>query len=317
VQSRWRRAAALVIGAGLIGVLSAPVSLARFSDADPASGSAATDTLEPPTALAASVAGATVTLGWTPTVDAYAAGYDVYRSGTSGGPYTLDSSVTPRSATSTTDAPGNGTWYYVLRSTYQAWTSLPSGQAAATVGSSSTTSPYAGCTSQAAETILAGDNNGYEANPLRACTDDGLTANDDSSGTGGTQVCGVGAIPSVLKDQHRFWGYALGLPGTVSAIEGITVRADLGQNNNGGSTALCVQLSADAGLTWTTLKSVAVTSNGQTTYTLGGPSDTWGRTWALADFATTTFRVRVVDASSQNNKQFELDYIAVSVTYRP
>ena len=47
-----------------------------------------------------------------------------------------------------------------------------------------------------------------------------------------------------------------------------------GQNNNGGSTALCVQLSSDAGTTWTALKSVSVTSNGQTTYTLGGPGDT-------------------------------------------
>jgi len=316
VHASWRRVAALVVGIGLVGILAAPVSLARFSDADPTGGSASTDTLDPPTAVAASVAGSTVTLGWTPTVDAYAAGYDVYRSGTSGGPYALDSSVTPASTTSTTDSPGNGTWYYVLRSTYQAWTSVASVEAAATVGAP-TTSPYAGCASQAAETIVAGDDNGYEATPLRACTDDGLTANDASSGTGGTQVCGVGALPSVLKDQHRFWGYALGLPATVSAIEGITVRADLGQNNNGGSTALCVQLSADAGLTWTTLKSVAVSGNAQSTYLLGGPSDTWGRSWVLADFATTTFRVRVVDASSQTNKTFELDYLAVSVTYRP
>jgi hypothetical protein len=312
MRGPWRRAASLGLAAVVMAAMSAPVSLARFTDSSTTGGSAAADTLAPPTALVAT-GGPTVTLGWTPTVDAYAAGYGVYRSSTNGGPYSLASSVTPRSASATTDSPGSGTWYYVLRSTYQSWSSVDSVQASASVGAPTTT-PYADCTSQAAETTAAGDNNGYEAIPLRACADDGLTANDASSGTGGTQVCGVGPVPSVLKDQHRFWGYALSLPATVSAIDGITVRADLGQSNNGGTTALCVQLSSDAGLTWTSLKSVAILGTGQATYALGGPADLWGRTWAVGDFAASSFRVRVVDATSQTNKSFELDYIAVSVT---
>lgn len=315
MRGPWRRTASLVLAAVVMAAVATPVSLARFTDTAAIGGSAGADTLAPPTALVAT-GGATVTLGWTPTVDAYASGYGVYRSATNGGPYALVSSVTPGSAAATADSPGNGTWYYVLRSTFQSWSSVNSVQASASVGAP-TTNPYAGCTSQAAETTAAGDNNGYEATPLRACTDDGLTANDASTGTGGTQVCGVGAVPSVQKDQHRFWGYALGLPATVSAIEGVTVRADLGQSNNGGSTALCVQLSSDAGLTWTTLKSVAISGTAPSTYTLGGAADLWGRTWAVGDFATTAFRLRVVDATSQANKTFELDYIAVSVTYRP
>lgn len=315
MRSPTRRAATLVLSIGLVAVLSAHVSLARFTDTAADSGAVEADTLDPPTALVAT-GGGSIALAWTPTIDAYATGYGVFRSATSGGPYTLASSVTPGSAASTTDAPGNGTWYYVLRSAYDAWTSIDSVQASGSVGPPTTT-PYAGCTAQAAETAAAGDNNGYQTNPLRACTDDGLTANDVQSGIGGTQVCGAGAVPSVLKDQHRFWGYALGLPGTVSAIEGITVRADLGQNNNGGTTALCVQLSSDGGLTWTTIKSIAVSGVGQSTYILGGPADTWGRTWAAADLAATAFRVRVIDASSQVNKTFQLDYLAVAVTYRP
>ncbi len=316
MRVRVRRVAILAVSIGLVAALSAPLSLARFTDSTVASGSVGADTLDPPTLLVATAGATAVTLTWTPTIDAYATGYDVFRSPTNGGPYGLASSVTPGSAGSTTDAPGVGTWHYVLRSTYDVWSSVASGQATATVGSPTTT-PNTPCSAQAAETVAAGDNNGYQTNPLRACTDDGLTADDVQSGTGGTQVCGVGVVPSVQKDQHRFWGFALGLPGTVSAIQGITVRAELGQNNNGGSTALCAQLSSDGGLTWTTIKSVAVSGVAQAPYILGSPADTWGRTWTLADFATTAFRVRLIDASSQVNKTFQLDYLTVAVTYQP
>jgi hypothetical protein len=50
---------------------------------------------------------------------------------------------------------------------------------------------------------------------------------------------------------------------------------------------------------------------------LGGTADTWGRTWAPAELAPTTFVVRIIDAASMTNKRFELDYLAVSVTYTP
>ena len=39
-------------------------------------------------------------------------------------------------------------------------------------------------------------------------------ATDTNSGTGGTASCGTGAAPDTTKDRHRFWGFALGLPGT-------------------------------------------------------------------------------------------------------
>ncbi|HEU0244652.1 MAG TPA: hypothetical protein VFQ75_12160 [Candidatus Limnocylindrales bacterium] len=54
-----------------------------------------------------------------------------------------------------------------------------------------------------------------------------------------------------------------------------------------------------------------------TTYTLGGSTDTWGRTWALSELGTGSFRVRVIDASSMSNKDFSLDWAGVSVDYAP
>jgi len=290
-------------------------SLARFSDADTSGGAVAADTLGPPTGLAA-VGGASVTLIWTPTVDTYATGYDVRRGSVDGGPYSSVATVTPGAAATTTDAPGTGTWHYVLRSLYQSWASADSGQATATVGTPTSTA-YAACVSQAADTTGAGDNNGYQGNPARACVNDASFATDTRSGTGGTQSCGAGAAPDARKDRHRLWGYALGLPGTVTSIDGIRVRADLRLNNVSGTTNVCAQLSWDAGITWTTMQAAAVTATGETTYTFGGTGDTWGRTWSVAQLGTANFRVRLIDASTRTNKRFDLDYLAVSVTYTP
>lgn len=305
---------ALLLAASLW-IAPGSITLARFTDAAISTGGLSADTLAPPTGLAAA-GSSSVSLTWTPTVDTYAAGYDVRRATVSGGPYASVGTVTPGSASSTTDAPGNGTFYYVVRSTYQSWSSADSGEVSATV-TSSTSTAFAACTTTAADTSGAGNNNGYQLNPARACVNDASDATDGSSGTGGTESCGTGATPDTRKDRHRFWGHALGLPGAVSAVNGIRVRADLGLNNSGGTTNVCAQLSWNGGTSWTTMKSLAITAVGETTYTFGSMADTWGRTWSVDEFSTTNFRVRLVDASTQTTKRFDLDYVAVSVTYTP
>ena len=308
---------------GLVGLLLAAslwiapgsITLARFTDVATSTGGLGVDTLAPPTGLAAT-GGSGVSLTWTPTVDTYATGYDVRRGTVSGGPYVSVGTVTPGSASSTTDAPGTGTYFYVLRATYQSWASADTSQVSATVASSISTA-FAACTTTAADTTGAGDNNGYESNPARACVNDASFATDIGSGTGGTASCGTGATPDALKDRHRFWGYALGLPGAVTAVNGIRVRADLGLNDITGTTNVCAQLSWNGGTSWTTLKSLAITAVGETTYTFGSTADTWGRSWTVGEFSTTNFRVRLVDASTSTTKRFDLDYVAVSVTYTP
>jgi hypothetical protein len=310
------------LGAAFVAVvlLAAAVpafSLARFTDFGTSGGSFTSDTLAPPTSLAAT-GGASVTLTWTPTVDTYATGYDVLRGSVTGGPYVQVGSATPRSASTTTDGPAAGTWFYVLRSVYQSWRSVNSNQASAIVGTPTSTG-IKSClpASNAPDTSGAGDNNGYESNPGRVCVDDGSAATDTTTGIDGTASCGTGATPNPAKDRHRFWGYAFGLPGTVSSISGITVRADVGMNNNGGTSNICTQLSWDGGTTWTTIKSLLVTGTAQAAYTFGSATDTWGRTWAVGEFSPATFRVRVIDASSQPMKQFQLDYLGVTVSYYP
>jgi hypothetical protein len=311
---RWRLAA---LAAGLAvavvlagGAAAAPVTLARLTASASASASFSTGSLAAPTALGAA-GGAAVSLAWTPSTSATATGYAVLRSATSGSGYAQVGTVTPVSAVAGTDSPGIGTWFYVLQTYRGAWTSGNSNQATAVVSASMSTGTV-GCVSQAAETSGSGDNNGYEGNPTKLCAKDGQFATDAATGTNTVNSC-----TNAGKDRHRAWGYAFGLPGTVSTISGITLTAVLGMNNNGGTNVLCAQLSWDGGTTWTAAKSVALTGQALTTYTLGSASDTWGHAWTSAQLGSTLFRVRLTDVTTTSNKDFQLDFIGAAVQYTP
>jgi hypothetical protein len=120
------------------------------------------------------------------------------------------------------------------------------------------------------------------------------------------------------KDRHTFWGYAFGLPGTVTAVNGISLQAVVGENNNSGTTVLCAQLSGDAGVTWTSPQSITIVKTGLNTFTMGGSSSDWGHgAWSLAQLSATNFRVRVTDVATSSNKDFRLDYLGAQVTYVP
>src|SRR3954463_15367330 len=130
-----RRLAAI---AGLVTLavlaMATPVTLARFT-AGPATGAAfSTGSIAPPTGVAASLGGSMVTLTWTPSTSSVVTGYDVMRSSTSGSGYSTIATVTPRTAVSTTNSPGNGTFYYVLRSVFQSWRSSASNEASVSLG---------------------------------------------------------------------------------------------------------------------------------------------------------------------------------------
>ena len=309
VMRRRTKAIAFVAIVIALAATTAPATLARLTDQDAATLTLSTDTLAPPTGLTAT-GPVTAALSWTASSDAYAAGYQVLRSTTSGSGYAVVGTVTPGGATGTTDAPGSGTFYYVLRSYFQNWVSLDSNQASVTLGQTST--GFLGCTAAANAADTGGDGNGYESTPGTACADGGGIATDASTGTNTTLSC---TDPG--KDRHRFWNFSLGLPVVVSSVDGITVRADMGLNNNSGVSTLCVQLSWDGGTNWTAFKTVAITAVGETTFTLGGAADTWGRTWTGAQLSNANFRVRLVDVSDRTNKDFRLDYLAVNVAYSP
>ena len=314
----------LVVGVCLATLLlmagSISISLARFTASDTITGAFTTDALSPPTGLGAA-GGTTVTLTWTATPKTWAAGYTIWRATSSGGTYSQIGSVTPRTTVTYVDSPSAGTYYYKVRASYQSWSSSFAGPVSATAGSPSTSTGYKACAgaSNAPDIVGAGDNNGYQTTPANGCALDGNLAVDPNSGTGGTQSCGVGTTPDTNKDRHRWWGFAFGLPGSVTSIDGIQVQATAKINNAAGTTNLCAQLSWDGGTTWTAIKANDMAGGSTlTTYTFGTASDTWGHApWTSTQLNTTNFRVRLIDASTQGTKDFSLDLVSVQVTYMP
>jgi len=126
------RAAALAISLSLA-TLAWPVqpALAIVSDTETVASTFTTETLDPPTGLAAAAALLLrVNLSWTATVDLRATGYQVYRGTASGGPYTLITTITSRATTTYQDTvPLPGQYYYVLKTYFDSWTSVNSNQA--------------------------------------------------------------------------------------------------------------------------------------------------------------------------------------------
>jgi hypothetical protein len=300
----------LVAGSGAGG--HPDMSLARLVDTATTTRSITTDTLDPPTSLAA-VGGLTAALSWTATADTYATGYQVQRAAVSGGPYSLVSTVTPRTTVSTTDTPvASGTYYYVLQSYFQSWTSANSNQASAVVTLAQTSTGFKSCTAASNVADTGGDGNGYETTPANGCVLDGAVATDASSGTNTTVAC-----VNAGKDRHRYWDFTLGVPASVLSVAGIQVRTNVGLNNTTGTTQMCAELSWNGGTSWTAAKSVSLTATAITQYAFGAANDTWGRTWFGSEFANTSFRVRLTDVTNQTTKNFRLDAVSVQVTYTP
>ena len=97
----------------------------------------ATATLAAPTGVSATVQsnGGTVRVAWTATSSTWASGHRVYRAASSGGPYSLIRQIAGTGTVTYDDAPGVGTFYYVVRGYYDTnganWESLNSSQAVA------------------------------------------------------------------------------------------------------------------------------------------------------------------------------------------
>ena len=308
-----RRVAAVVVGLALLGLLSAlgapRFSLARLSDTVTNTGAFTAGSLHPPTNVTAT-GGSSVALGWTASIDSAAQGYIVERAASSGGSYGQIGTKTPVSATSYTDSPAAGLWWYRLSTYLQNWRSSTTTPVS---GAVTTTTGEKPCVAASNSVDTGGDGNGYDSSPTRACVSDSLYAVDTSTGTNTRSTsCG-----NTSNDRHRWWGNSFGLPASVNAVDGITVRADLALNSFSGTNVFCVQLSWDGGTSWTAAKQVTLTSASKTTYNLGSATDAWGRTWAVGDFATSNFRIRVIDATDTNNRNYQLDYLTVAVQYTP
>jgi hypothetical protein len=159
-----------------------------------------------------------------------------------------------------------------------------------------------------AVTKNAGDNNGFEMNPMNAYASDNQYALDANSGTSTSTTCG-----NNKKDKHIFNNFPLAVPDSASIL-GLEVklegRADSGLN----APQFCIELSTDGGLTWTAARTTGVLNTSDAVFTLGSASDLWGRTWTASQLSS--LRVRITSISSSTARDFYLDALAVNVTFR-
>jgi hypothetical protein len=76
-----------------------------------------------------------------------------------------------------------------------------------------------------------------------------------------------------------------------------------------------VQISGDGGTSWTTAKQTNLTGT-ESTYTLGGTTGTWGKTWVAESFTNTNFMMRVVSSASGAGTVY-IDHVRVKVYFTP
>ena len=269
----------------LLAIVSIPVSSASFTaTTDNTTNSFGGDTLDPPTSVTATGTGP-VTIDWTATADTYATGHRVFRSTSTGGPYTQIATTTPRTTTSYIDNPASGTYYYVVRAYHQGWESADSNEVTATVSA-----------------FVAGDvSDDFDSRDFDG--DDGTISWNEASWTQLVET--DGALSGKVKVENPYWtncdgasycltigGEAeasiagrgversLDLTGATTATLTYTVEKELYWNSGG---SVQVQASSD-GISWTPLA----------TYTFSGGSSPVNESFSLMPHASAQTRLRIV-----------------------
>jgi thermitase len=156
-----------------------------------------------------------------------------------------------------------------------------------------------------------GDGNGFETSAAEACENGGSTATDRNSGTSGSTSCSSSA-----RDRHVYYSFGLNVAGDAE-IRGLEVRLDARASSTLSSPRLCVELSGDGGVSWTSAKQSSALSSSERTFTLGSAADLWGRSWTPGQVNGSNLRVRITMTASDAERDFYLDYVAVNVWYAP
>ena len=148
-----------------------------------------------------------------------------------------------------------------------------------------------------------GDSVGFFAPTAHGTPQGGWT-----TGANGYLSDGAYATAASANLRHTFGTFGFDVPNT-NTITGIEVKIEASATTNAGS--IDVNISWDGGSSLTTLKNTGTLTTSDAIYTLGSPSDTWGRTWTPGETANGSFTIEVVSQSSANTVQ--IDAIRVRV----
>ena len=97
---------------------------------------------------------------------------------------------------------------------------------------------------------------------------------------------GTYATETVAGEAQDYADFSLSVPAG-NIIDGIQVKIEASGSTGAGT--IDASLSWNTGTNVTSVKSTAVLSASDVVYTLGGSSDTWGRTWSGTEFSNTNF----------------------------
>lgn len=116
------------------------------------------------------------------------------------------------------------------------------------------------------------------------------------------------------SDDAQTSDYNFGVP-SGSTINGIEVQVEANEAVSSGNIPLNISLSWNDGSNFTSTKTATVDGTTDVTYTLGGSTDTWGRSWSVAELADGTFRARFDKSTSSDT--LNIDYAHIKVYYTP
>jgi len=145
---------------------------------------------------------------------------------------------------------------------------------------------------------VADTGGGFELNPTDAFADGG----------------GYASNVNGAADQHRYYTYSISIP-SGCPVKGIEVRLDWWLDATFGTNSMSVELSWDAGTSWTAAETDSTETTSEHTATLGSSTDTWGHAWTVDELGDANFRVRVTSNSDSGFRDFYLDWIPARVYY--
>ena len=161
-------------------------------------------------------------------------------------------------------------------------------------------------------TITSGNiDTGYK-NP----TTTGSPRNDFTSPSNAFSSDDTRSTATTLGLKQDYATFVLGVPAdaTINGIE-VSVEWRAGFSSSPNKNYLDIDLSWDAGVAYTTIKTQNQTAGDPDNYvSSGGSADIWGRTWAAADFSDANFRCRLSYGGEEDaDMSLEVDHLRVKV----
>jgi hypothetical protein len=126
---------------------------------------------------------------------------------------------------------------------------------------------------------------------FQAPTANGTNFNEWTSGVSGYASDGAYATAASANLRQSYSVFGFSVPGG-NTVTGVEVKLEASGSTAAGTIEVALSWNGDSSVTAT--KATSVLTGSDVVYTLGGESDTWGRTWTPAELSNANFFVRVV-----------------------